>query len=147
MKKLIVATIVGLTAIGSTLVLPTEVDARPYHRGGGVRAGVYLGTGIVAGALLAAPYAYSRPYRPYYYGGYPYPYYGYAPAYYPPVVVQEQPTVYVEQQAFSAPPPSSAPQAQAQQQFWYFCQDSQTYYPHVQTCASPWQRVTPHAAQ
>lgn len=157
MKKFVAATIVGLAAIGSVLAVSADADARPYHRGGGPRLGVYLGAGIVGASILAAPYAYARPYyNPYYYSGYPYaPYYGYGPAYpayYPPVVVQEQPRVYIEQQdatmgSPSAPPASSAPQSQAQQQFWFFCQDTQTYYPHVQTCATPWQRVTPHAPQ
>lgn len=160
MKNFIAATVVGLATIGSLATVSTDADARPFHRGGGARVGVYFGAGIVGASILAAPYAYSRPYYygPYGYSGYSgysgypyagYPYYGYAPAYYPPVVV-EQPSVYVEQQAPYAaapyaPPPSSAPQAQAQQQFWYFCQDTQTYYPHVQNCATPWQRVAPHA--
>ena len=28
-------------------------------------------------------------------------------------------------------------------QYWYFCPDSNTYYPYVKECASPWQRVEP----
>lgn len=154
MKKFVAATIVGLAAMGSMAIVSADADARPFHRGGGPRVGVYLGAGIIGASILAAPYVYARPYyRPYGYSGYPYyPYYGYGPAYYPPVVVQEQPTVYIEQQdpntgSPSTPPASSAPQAQAQQQFWYFCQDTQTYYPHVQNCATPWQRVTPYAPQ
>lgn len=161
MKKFAAATLVGLAAMGSLATVSMDADARPYHRHGGARVGVYFGAGILGASILAAPYAYSRPYYyghhgysgypyPYGYSGYPYPYYGYAPAYYPPIV--EQPSVYVEQQAPyagapSAPPPSSAPQAQARQQLWYFCQDTQTYYPHVQNCATPWQRVMPHAPQ
>jgi hypothetical protein len=68
--------------------------------------------------------------------GYPY-YHPYYPAYYPaPVVVQQQPTVYVEQQ--------TAPQAQAQPSgYWYYCNDSRAYYPYVKECASAWQRVAP----
>jgi len=57
--------------------------------------------------------------------------------------------VYIEQPQYSVPPmqqnlvppPGSAPQAQ--QQYWYFCNDSRTYYPYVQQCAGQWQRVTP----
>jgi hypothetical protein len=122
-----------------------------YHRGhyygGGYRAGVYFGAAIAAAPWVYGAYGYGYPYYGY---GYGYPYYGYGAAYYPPVV--EQPSVYIEQQAPVAgapiaPPPSAAPQAQAQaqQQYWYFCQDTQTYFPHVQNCASAWQRVVPHA--
>ena len=146
MKNFLAATVVGLAALGTLAAVSTDADARPFHRGGGARVGVYLGAGILAAPWVYRPYYYG----PYGYGGYGYGPYGYGPGYYPPVV--EQPTVYMEQQAPvaigpSAPSPSSAPQAQQPQQFWYFCQDTQTYYPHVQNCASPWQRVAPHAPQ
>ncbi len=161
MKKLAAATVISLAATGALTIVATDATARPghHHHRGGARVGVVVGAGIVGASILASPYAYSRPHyysRPYYYEPYGYPYYGYAPAYYPPVapvIVQQQPIVYIEQPAAnaaaSAPPVGSAPQvqAQAQQQYWYFCQDSQTYYPHAQTCASPWQRVVPHAPQ
>ena len=32
------------------------------------------------------------------------------------------------------------------QYWWYYCPDSQTFYPHVQQCASEWQRVLPQPA-
>jgi hypothetical protein len=151
MKNFVAATVAGFTVMGAigaigviATLVATDADARPYHHRG-ARVGVYIGAPIIA-----APF-----YRPYYYNHYAYPYY--APSYYPPapIIVREQPVVYVEQPVTTAPvqplqqvpPAASAPQAQAQQQYWYFCQESQTYYPHVQTCASPWQRVTPHAPQ
>ena len=97
-----------------------------HHGHHGARVGVYIGA-----PFLFSPWYYSRPY--------------YDP-YYQPVIVREQPVVYVEQQPAAAWEPAPAPQAQAQQQqFWYFCQDTQTYYPHAQNCATPWQRVVPHA--
>ena len=97
-----------------------------HHGHHGARVGVYIGV-----PFLFSPWYYSRPY--------------YDP-YYQPVIVREQPVVYVEQQPAAAWEPAPAPQAQAQQQqFWYFCQDTQTYYPHAQNCATPWQRVLPHA--
>lgn len=71
---------------------------------------------------------------PYYYPPYPY----YYPPYYPaPVVVQQQPTVYIEQQP--------APQVQPQQPagYWYYCADARAYYPHVKECPGGWQRVAP----
>ena len=37
-----------------------------------------------------------------------------------------------------APPAPVAPSANA---YYYFCRDSQTYYPYVASCASPWQPV------
>ncbi len=144
MKRIFSTTLAALATVGALSALAlvsTEADARTFH--GRARVGVYIGGPVIA------------PWRPYY--GYGYGYYGYPygyPYYTAPVVVQEQPTVYVEQQpdpavagqAAPAPAPSSAPQAQ-QQQYWYYCQDSKTYYPHVQNCTSPWQRVLPHAPQ
>ena len=99
-----------------------------FHRG--ARVGVFVGAPIVA--------------SPWWH--YPFPdYSGYGPHHYPPAVyVQEQPTVYIEQPAPS--PALSASQAQPEP-FWYYCEDSKTYYPYVQTCATPWQRVIPHATQ
>jgi hypothetical protein len=144
MRRILSTTLAALaasSALAALALVPTDADARTYHHGR-ARVGVYIGAPVIA------------PWRPYYgygYGyGYPYGYPYYAPA---PVVVQEQPTVFIEQGApvAGAPAPapaapSAAPQAQ-QQQYWYYCQDTQTYYPHVQTCTSPWQRVIPHAPQ
>lgn len=104
----------------------TGVRSHPVSRG--ARVGVVVGAPFVASPWWYYPYPY-----PHYYG------YGYDPYYHPPAVyVQEQPTVYLEQQA---PPPASALQAEP---YWYYCQDSKTYYPYVQTCATPWQRVIPY---
>lgn len=137
MKKLISTTLAALFAAGGMMVVSTDADANGRHWHRGARVGVYIGAPVVA-----APWWYYN--RPYYGYGY-----GYGPGYYPPVVVQEQPSVYIEQTPAEAPPAplAQAPQLQQQQQYWYYCQDSKTYYPHVQTCASPWQRVIPHAPQ
>lgn len=43
--------------------------------------------------------------------------------------------------AYAAPPaPAPAPS------YWYYCADANAYYPYVQQCASPWQRIptVPH---
>lgn len=97
-------------------------DARRYHRHRG-HVGVFIGA-----PLLFAPY-------------YAYPRYYYPPAYYPPVVTTypASPPVYIEQGA--------SPQAPTQGSgaSWYYCADSQTYYPYVQQCASPWQQVAPQS--
>ena len=57
-------------------------------------------------------------------------YYYPAPVYHYPAPVVVPAPAYVEQ----APPPEA---------YWYYCPDSQTYYPYVRECASTWQRVTP----
>ena len=66
------------------------------------------------------------------------PYYSYAPVYYPqPVVVAPAPqVVYVEQAQAPVAPPSV-------QQYWYYCGNPQGYYPNVQACPSGWQKVLP----
>ena len=77
-----------------------------------------------------APY-YWPYYRPYY--SYPYPVAAGYPAY------AAGPAQYVEQ---AQPAPSAAAPAPAAG-YWYYCSDSEAYYPHVQQCAVPWQRVAP----
>jgi hypothetical protein len=94
-----------------------------WHHGSGFgHFGAFIGGTIVAGALLA----------PWYYPG---PYY----TSYPTVVevVPSAPTAYVEQ---PYPAQSAAPDTGA---WWYYCNESKTYYPYVRECASPWQRVAP----
>lgn len=71
--------------------------------------------GVFVGPTVAWPYYYPEPYY-----------------YYPPTVaVQPSPPVYIEQ---AQPAP---------QQYWYFCQNPQGYYPYVKECSSTWQRVLP----
>lgn len=108
--------------------------------GGGHRSHHRAHVGVFIGApLLFAPWWVSRPYY-------------HPPA---PVIVREivrEPLVFYDEQGNPVPP--DRPQAQARTQpqaqpsaspapVWYYCQDTQTYYPYVQTCASAWQRVTP----
>jgi hypothetical protein len=77
---------------------------------------------------------------PGYYGGYyPRPYY-YAPYYYPAYTAYSRPPVYVEQAQVEAPP---AQAQQLQPGYWYFCRESNAYYPYVQQCAGAWERVAP----
>ena len=118
-------------AVVAGLAAASDADARGgrhYHRG--ARVGVFIGAPLF-------PYYYS----PYAYG---YPSYGYYP---PAVVVPAQPPVYIEQgMAPGAAAPSAAAPAQSQSPYWYYCQDTQTYYPYVQSCASPWQQVLPQAS-
>jgi hypothetical protein len=57
----------------------------------------------------------------------------FAPRYVAPAPAYYEPPVYIEQ-------PQVQPDAQA---YWYYCPQSRAYYPYVQTCPGPWQRVAP----
>ena len=110
---------VKATLLFLAVVLGVTASAAALAHRGGVRFGVFVG----------APAFWYPP--PYYYN--PYPYY-----YYPrTVVVPAGPTTYVEQgqaEAAPAPAPSS---------YWYYCRESNAYYPYVDQCAGQWERVTP----
>lgn len=84
-------------------------------RHGGGRAHV----GVVIGAPLFWPYYPSYYPQPYYY---PYP---------SVIAVPSSPPVYIEQEPLSP------------QQYWYFCNNPQGYYPYVKQCPSGWQPVMP----
>lgn len=85
---------------------------------------------------------------------YPRPYY-WPRVYSPPVIVspspiyieQSPPTVYIERPAPSVSPPvSNAPPATSttfERGYWYFCADSQSYYPYAKDCPGGWQKVSP----
>lgn len=126
MKKWSMAASLVVALLLITVVPSHAAWARQWHHhGGGPR--VFIGVGPV------------WPYPYWYYP--PHPYYFYPS---PPIVVQ-QPPVYVEQQQGApAPPIGSAPSVQVQA-YWYYCQPSGAYYPHVQTCAEPWVKVPPRA--
>lgn len=55
-----------------------------------------------------------------------------------PVVIESEPQIYVEQ---GQPAPAPA------QQWWYWCAPRAGYYPYVQSCPEPWQRVPPQPVQ
>ena len=101
-----------------------SVHSSSFYRGS--RAGIVIGVPI----LLAPAWYYADPY------------FGYRP--YDPLLVQgqEQSIVYVEQA-----PESGTLRPALEQQYWYYCQDSNTYFPYVQNCETPWQRVAPYAPQ
>jgi hypothetical protein len=90
--------------------------------GGGWRGG-WWGPTVVIGA---GPWWY-----PYYGYGYPYAYPYANSAYPPPVIVDNAPQTYIEQDA------------QTPQQDWYYCQNPQGYYPYISECPSGWQPVAP----
>jgi hypothetical protein len=105
------------------------------HWGGhgwGWGAGAVVGSAIVASALLSPWY-----YRPYYYAPYP--------AYTTVYEVPAAPTVYYQQPVAPAAV-TVAPAAPADSgNWWYYCNDSRSYYPYVRECPSQWQRVAPQA--
>ncbi len=71
------------------------------------------------------------------YWGYPGYYYAPPAYYYPPVtVVPSSPPVYIERGDTRSGPVDP-------RDYWYFCPESNTYYPYVQQCAGGWQRVAP----
>lgn len=68
------------------------------------------------------------------YRSYPSPWY-YDPYPAPIVIAPSRPPVYIER----SDPPAPSPEPY----YWYFCRESQTYYPYVQECPGEWQRVVP----
>ncbi|MEW6586055.1 MAG: hypothetical protein AB1442_10655 [Nitrospirota bacterium] len=87
---------------------------------------VWIGPGWGAG-WWGPPY---YPYYPPYYSPYYPPFYPYYSS--PPVVIREQPPVYVE----------PAPQKE-EQSYWYFCPNPEGYYPYVKRCPEGWLKVEP----
>jgi hypothetical protein len=96
--------------------------------------GVFLTLSLTASAQGQVVIGFGFPYPYPYYGYYPY-LYGY-PYYYPYAYSYpyydsyryNPPTVYVESE---------------QPFYWYFCGDSQTYYPYVTSCPGGWTKVIP----
>lgn len=87
--------------------------------------------GVLAVAGLAASasaYAHGRFYGGVIIGG---PVWVPPPVYYPPPVYVERvpPPVYIEQ---------------PRQDYWYYCQESRSYYPYAQSCPSQWMKVVPN---
>ena len=100
--------------LASALLLFGALASGPalaWHHGRG-HVGVFIGAG---------PGWWGYPYY------YPYPYYAY-----PPVVVQQAPTQYIEQA-----------DGALEQGYWYYCADSKAYYPYVKDCPAGWQKVVP----
>jgi hypothetical protein len=90
--------------------------------GGGFHGGGFHGGGVIIDSpLFWWPSYYAYPYD--------YSYFDTLPA---------SPAVYLEQpvDAPGGPPPPDT-------NYWYYCADSQAYYPYVSECPSGWQRVAP----
>jgi hypothetical protein len=109
---------------------------------GGVRFGVNIGIPLF-GPGYYPPYAYPAPAYAYPAPAYAYP----APAYTYPAPAYSYPAP-----AYSYPGPAVGPSggyveqgypqaAPAPQQDWYYCPNSNAYYPYVRECPGGWQRV------
>jgi hypothetical protein len=101
---------------------------------------IVFGTGVFVGGPFWGGCCWGRPWwgpgwgwDPFWY---PPPYYSYAP----PVVIREEPQVYVQQ-----PPAHPAPQSE-EASYWYYCADAKAYYPYVQQCPAGWLKVVPQTA-
>jgi hypothetical protein len=159
LRKIAILSVAALSVLGSSLA-----EARGPYRHHGGRALLFAAPFIAAGAYLASRPYYRPAYRPAYYAP-PY-YYQPAPSYYyppPPVYIERAPEyVPPPEPEYSVPPQSqyspqpqpqySEPQqpqyseprqSQPESQNWYFCAESQAYYPNVQSCAGGWQRQAP----
>jgi hypothetical protein len=86
------------------------------------------GGGHVSFGVLVGP----QWWGPGWWGG-PYPYYPYYPP--QPVIVQPQPEIYVQ--------PAPQPQETG---YWFYCQETQGYYPYVKRCPNGWMKVVPPAS-
>lgn len=141
---------IGLSGLVAVLLLASNIAQAHPPGQGGWHGGGWHGRGGV-GFYFGAPY----PYFPYAYSPYAYPYpYVYSP---PPMIVTQpaQPQVYIEQGsgATSSPAPTNPapvqttpPSASAGnngQGYWYYCEQSDSYYPYVKECPAGWKQVTP----
>jgi hypothetical protein len=84
-----------------------------FHRACCFGPRVFVGFGV--GVPFVYPYAYPYPYS----------------AYSPPAVMEASPQVYSQQDR------------QPPQQYWYYCQGAQAYYPYVKDCPGGWLQVVP----
>ncbi len=128
MKKLICAVLVSVAML-LTIPLPSDAGHKRVYVGANIRVGYPGWRGHHGG--------WHRPYRAWRPG----PYWGttvvlgplwYPYAYHqtPPVIVQQPPPVYVQ------------PEPQ-QDNYWYYCQNPQGFYPYVKSCPEGWMKVVP----
>lgn len=119
MNRVKIAVLLAAVVCGTALAGTADAHGRG-------RVGIWFG--------VPAPIFYPS----YYY----YPRYYYPPAYYAaPVAAPSYPTTYIEQ----SPPAAGPAPSEGSSAYWYYCRDSQTYYPYVQQCASQWEQVVPRS--
>ena len=97
------------------------------HYGGGHWGGGWgYGRGYYGGIYIGPGFGWGWPY-------YSPPFYAYPPAV---ITAPSSPPVYIEQGGGQTDP-------QGQSNYWYYCADSQAYYPYVKQCPGGWQQVAP----
>jgi hypothetical protein len=118
MKKVTCAIVAALALLLGSALPGYAWDHSGWHHGSRARA--FVGARVFVGPRLwwGSPWWWG-PVYPYYVA--------------PPVVVQQEPPVYLQQ-------PESQPQ---QPNYWYYCQNPQGYYPYVQQCPGGWMTVVP----
>jgi len=119
MSKTMFKVFVVMALILST-ILPASAGRHGGHGGHGGHGdgwglGLLLLPAIIAAEILTLPFRYPHYAEP------------------PPVVVREQPPAYIPPQQPAAPV----------QNYWYYCQNPQGYYPYVKQCTHQWMRVVP----
>lgn len=129
MKNRSLVLIVGLIVITAILISGAPVMAGGGH-GGGWGWG-YFGLGLATGALLSYPYYY-QPYYPYY------PYYSYYPYAYAPAYRTSPTVIYREREPAYAEPDRAR---YSSRNTWYYCKESNAYYPYVRNCPGGWEKV------
>jgi len=119
------------------------------YRGPAVSFGFWGGPGYWGPGYWGAGYWGSGYWRGGYWGSAWGPGWGYwgAPVYTSPVVMVQEPQVWVENNQPASttplPTPQAAPSNPSTQQWWYWCTSARGYYPYVASCAEGWQRVAP----
>jgi hypothetical protein len=116
---------IGAIVLGSLPAAEADAGGRHFRHHHHNRSHVSLWFGVPGPFFYPAPVYYPR-------------------YYYPPAVVVPAPAappVYIERPAIDP-----SPSAESAAAYWYYCRDTQTYYPYVQQCASPWERVVPNSA-
>jgi hypothetical protein len=115
-----------------------------WHGGwGGWWGWPFYSLGLAVGAVLSFPYYYNYPSYQYQYYSNPsyYDPYAYAQAYQPPprVIVREREPAYADERVYSEPAP--ARYSARDTWSWYYCRESNAYYPYVRRCAGGWESV------
>lgn len=100
------------------MILASSLSGFAYRGGHRGHIGIGVSIGPAWGPGWWDPYYSSYPYYPYYAA--------------PPVVVPQQPEIYVE----------PAPQ-QEEPVYWYYCRNPEGYYPYIKRCPNGWMRVVP----
>jgi hypothetical protein len=130
-----VGTLVILVVLLLISAVPGHTDRGGHgYRGHGYRGHGFRSHGFRGPHRFGGPRVFIRPSIVVPFGAYwgprwePYPY--------PPVVIAPSPRVYVQPlpPVAAVPPPSS---------YWYYCDESQAYYPYIQQCPGGWTPVIP----